>query len=875
MILALTLARRELRGGVRGLWIVLLCLALGVGVIAAVGTLRAAVDAGLSESGRALLGGDLEIDGGSQMLPDQLPDWLRGRGLSTSGVTQMRSMLVASSGERQLIELKAVDAAWPLVGEATVEPAQTLAEALGSRDGRYGLVAERIVFDRLGLHVGDTARLGNATFRVAGVLTHEPDRVATASILGPRVLVDGDALGSTGLISPGAMVRYALRATVRDAAALGMRDAALEAPGPVAPGVQGAVAPGVQDTAGVDLDALARDVRARFPDQGWRIRDPSDAAPGVRRFIDQTALFLTLVGLTSLLVGGIGVANGVRAWLDARARTIATLRCLGASAGLVFSVCLLQVLTLAAGGIVAGLAAGAVLPVIGAGLLTPLLPVPPVLRVYPGPLALAALYGLLIALCFALWPLGRAARIPGGALFRDGLVPEAVRPGWVLIGLNGAIAAALVGLTVATATDRMFALYFCISAGLTLALFRAGGAALVWLARLAPRVFWPWGGSPSVRLGIGNLHRPGAPTALLLLSAGLGLSTLAAVALIQGNMQHQIQEQLPANAPSFFFIDIQNDQRARFDALVRDQKGVKEIRQVPSMRTRIVAVKGVPVEQAVTTPESAWALRGDRGLTYAAELPEGTRLVAGTWWPAGYDGPPLVSFDATLAKGWNVGIGDVIRVNVLGRDIDLKVANLRDIAWQSLSINFFMVASPGLLSHAPHAYIATVRVEDADQGLLLRSVTDALPNVTGIRVADVLDAIANLLNQVAAALTVTGALTLLAGTLVLVGAVAAGQRRRVREAVILRTLGATRGQIRAAWLAEFGLIGFVAGIIAAIVGCAASYGVAHYITHTIWIFLPVTLIYTLAGALAIMLLFGYSGTAAALRARPAPLLRNE
>jgi len=348
MILALTLARRELRGGVRGLWIVVLCLALGVGVIAAVGTLRAAVDAGLASDGRALLGGDLEIDGGSQPLPDTLRDLLHAQGVTMSDVTQMRSMLVAPSGERQLIELKAVDAKWPLVGEATAEPSQPLADALRQQDGKYGLLAEQVVLDRLGLHPGDTARLGTATFRVAGTLTHEPDRVATASILGPRVLIAAEALPSTGLISPGAMVRYAIRLIASDPARI----------------VQG--------------------VRKTFPNQGWRIRDPSDAAPGVSRFIDQTALFLTLVGLTSLLVGGIGVANGVRAWLDARARTIATLRCLGASSRLVFAVCLIQVLTLAAGGIVLGLIAGATLPLIGARFLAPILPVPPVLGLYFG-----------------------------------------------------------------------------------------------------------------------------------------------------------------------------------------------------------------------------------------------------------------------------------------------------------------------------------------------------------------------------------------------------------------------------------------------------------------------------------------------------------
>jgi putative ABC transport system permease protein len=832
--LALTLARRELRGGVRGLWIVLLCLALGVGVIAAVGSLRAAVDAGLAADGRALLGGDLEVDGGNMPLPDALRDWLHNRGATTSDVVQMRSLLVAPSGDRQLVELKAVDRAWPLVGAVAVTPAQSLPQALGIQDGHYGLLAEQVVLDRLGLHQGDTARLGTETFRVAGTLTGEPDRVGTAALLGARVLISADALPGTGLIAPGAMVRHQLRLISPDAARL--------------------------------PDAIAQ----AFADQGWRVRDPSDAAPGVSRFIQQIALFLTLVGLTSLLVGGIGVANGVQAWLGARVQTIATLRCLGATSGLVFAVCLMQVMTLALGGILVGVAAGTALPLLAGHFLAGILPVPPRIGIFPEPLMVASGYGVLIALCFALWPLGRAARIPGGALFRDALLPEKTRPSAGLIAVNALLAAALIAMTILTSTDRRFALYFCVAAALTLVLFQGSGAIVMILARRAPSLRWP-----AVRLGIANLHRPGAPTPLMLLSAGLGLSTLAAVALIQGNMQYQIQAQLPVNAPSFFFIDIQNDQLEQFEALVKAQPGVGEVKQVPSLRARIVAVKGVPVQDVQTTPDTAWALRGDRGLTYAATPPEGSRVVAGQWWPADYSGPPLVSFDSAMAKGWHVGIGDVIRVNVLGRDVDLTIANLRDIQWQSLGINFFMVASPGLLSHAPHTHIATVRVIPAEQGRVLRVVTDALPNVTGIRVDDVLSAISALLQQIAGALTATGALTLIAGVLVLVSAVAAGQRRRVREAVILKTLGATRRQIRTAWLTEFGILGVTAGLIAAVVGSAASFGVTYYILHTDWIFLPGTLISVVAGALAIVLVFGYAGTSAALRARPGSFLRNE
>jgi putative ABC transport system permease protein len=510
------------------------------------------------------------------------------------------------------------------------------------------------------------------------------------------------------------------------------------------------------------------------------------------------------------------------------------------------------------------------LPLAAGSWLRTVLPVPPVAGVYATPLIEAALYGLLTAGAFALWPLARAMRIPGAALFRDALQPTRVRMRGVLLAANALLGAALVALTVATADDRRFALWFCFAAAGTLALFRAGGWAVTWLALLAPRF-----GGAAPRLGLANLHRPGNATSLLLVSVGLGLSTLAAVALIEGNVRAEILDQLPDRAPSFFFIDIQNDQLGRFRSLLAAQPGVSDLHEVPSLRARLVAVNGVPADEVQATPETRWALRGDRGLTYASTPPDGTKLVAGQWWPPDYTGPPLVSFDAGLAKGWGIGVGDTLRVNVLARDIDLRIASLRDIAWRTLGINFAMVASPGLFDHAPHSHIATVRVDPADRGRVLRAVTDALPNVTGIDVTEVLRMLASLLAEIGAALTATGSVTLAAGALVLAGAVAAGQRRRIREAVILKSLGATRAQIRTTWLVEFGTVGAAAGLIASAVGTAASYGVVRFVMGTEWLFLPGTLAATVAGCVALMLIFGYAGTAAALRAKAAPLLRNE
>jgi putative ABC transport system permease protein len=829
-------ARRELRGGLKGLRIVLACLALGVAAIAAVGVLRAATEAGLAEDGAKILGGDLSVRVSYRPMPQPARDWIASRGGRLSEIVEMRAMAIAPNGQRTLVELKAVDSAYPLYGALELDP-PNVPLTPEARGGEYGVALDPLVADRLGLKPGDRLRLGEEGFVLAALIRTEPDKVASPALLGPRALIPMPALEATRLVQPGSLVQYEYRI---------------------------ALSPGVSP------QAFARDFQAAHDDGGWRIRDASQAAPGVNRVLDRVASFLTLAGLTALLVGGIGVATGVRSWLDQRARTIATLRCLGAPPGTVFATYLIQVLGLSILGIVIGLVVGQGLAVLAAGLLSTALPVPPRIGLYPWPLLQAALYGILTALSFSLWPLGRAREIPGAALFRDTVAPRAARPRLSLLLANGAAVAALVLLVVGTAEQPLFALSFCAAAGATLLIFRLGAAGLMALARRLRG-----GRRPALRLGLANLHRPGAPTALLLVALGIGLTTLSALALIEGNLRRQISSQIPAQAPNFFFIDIQSDQTQRFDQLATGLPGVRAVKRVPSLRARIVSVKGVPADQVQATEETRWALRGDRGLTYAATPPEGTRMAAGEWWAPDYKGAPLVSLDANLAQGWGVTLGDEIVVDVLGRDVPLKVASLRQIEWQGLGLNFTLIASPGLLEAAPHTHIATLYGDAAQDAAVLRAVTDAFPNVSGIRVRDALESIGELLAKLGTAISAVAGVTLLAGGLVLAGAMAAGQRRRVRDAVVLKVIGATRAQVRSAWMVEFGMLGFTAGVLAAAIGTAASWGVARYVMRTEWIFLPVTLLVTVLGCTLLTLALGYAGTALALRARPAPLLRNE
>ena len=837
MKLAFRYAWREFRGGgIASLYqfrIVLACLALGVAAIALVGTLRASLTRGIAEQSAALLGGDLAIDGSAEPFPDGLRRMLAQQGAQVSEVVRMSSLIAAPDGGRTLINLKAVDGLYPLKGAVKLAPPIAIGVALAG----HGLVAEQIVLDRLGLKDGDTVRVGDASFHLRAALLSQPDATANLGLFGPTVLISSGDLAATGLVAPGALIDRSLRVSL---------------------------------PAGVAVASVVDLVQRDFADQGFRVRTSAENAPGVDRTIDQVAEFLTLVGLASLLVGGIGVAVGIEAWLDARARSIAILRCLGASAELIMGVYLLQSLALAALGILAGLFVGGVVPWLAGDWLASLLPVPAHFGIYPEPLLLAAFYGVMTTLVFALAPLGRATSLSGADLFRDATLPAHAPPRSVLVLVNVVLVLALVAVAVRTSSQSGLALGFAVGAMVTLALFRVVGGLLTRVAARLPRPR-----AIALRLGLAALHRPGADTRLMLTALGLGLSSLAAIVCTEANLRAIIADQIPVAAPSFYFIDIQPDQVDRFQTILGKFSSVRDVVVVPNLRARIVAVNNIPAAQFADNPQAGWAVRGDRGLTYAALPPTGTQLVEGKWWSADYSGKPLLSLDDGLAQGLGVGVGDVIRVNVLGREIDLTVASTRRIAWRSLSMNYAMVASPGLLAAAPHTNIATLRSDPGQDGAILRAVADALPNVTGIHVADILATVAALVRKLATALAATGAIGLVSGGLVLAGAIAAGQQRRAREAVILKTLGATSGQIRLAFLVEFGTIGAVGGVLAGLIGCAASYAVVSRVMGEDWRFTPLPLLATLAASIVVTLGFGLLSTQGALAAKPAAFLRNE
>ncbi|UVK39716.1 ABC transporter permease [Mesorhizobium sp. AR10] len=840
--LAFRFSLREMRGGLSGFLIFLACIALGVAAIGGVNSVAQAITAGVANQGQTLLGGDLRFQINQRNATQAESAFLDGLG-TVSRSANMRSMARLEDGSDQaLVEAKAVDRAYPLFGALETEQALPGQDLFGEKSGVFGAAAPDLLFERLNVKVGDRLKLGNATFELRARLVTEPDAVSDGFGFAPRLMVSMEGLAASGLIQPGSLVENAYK--IRLPANSG--EARIKA---------------IQDQAAKD-----------FPEAGWSIRTRSNAAPALSSNIERFSQFLTLVGLTALVVGGVGVANAVRAYLDGKRGVIATFKSLGASGGFVFTVYLVQILMIAGLGIVLGLILGALMPFAASAALHQVIPVPAEGGFYPGALAMAALFGLLVTLAFALLPLGRARDVPATALFREmGFEGRGV-PRPLYVGAAVGIALLLAALAILFSGDRRIASIFVGATVFAFLVLRIVGTLVQWVAKKSPRV-----GSTALRLAIGNIHRPGALTLSVVLSLGLGLTLLVTLALIDGNLRRQISGSLPERAPNFFFVDIQNSDVDAFSTLIGTQAPAATLVKVPMLRGRVMALNGVDVDKVKVPPEGAWVLRGDRGLTYDANLPENATLTEGTWWPDNYAGEPLVSFSAEEGSEIGLKLGDTITVNVLGRNVTAKIANFRQVEWETMGINFVMVFSPNTFAGAPHGWLATLTEKSAsaaDDARLLNAVTRAFPAVTTVRVKDALDIVNRLVAQLGTAIRAAAGVALFASVLVLAGALAAGNRARIHDAVVLKTLGATRRTLIAAFSLEYMLIGLATAIFALAAGGIAAWFVVARIMTLPSHFMPDVAVATIAFALVITVGIGLAGTWRVLGHKAAPVLRN-
>ena len=842
--LALRFALRELRGGLKGFYIFVACIALGVAAISGVTSVSRALTEGISQEGQAILGGDLSFRLVHRQVNEDERSYIGSLG-AVSEVATLRAMARrADTADQALVELKAVDDVYPLYGALELQSGQSLVDALEQRDGRWGAVAELALLARLDVEVGDTLELGRTSVEITDVIETEPDKLAGGMEFGPRLMISTEAIGATGLVQPGSLVRWHYRVRMDPAPSIG------------------------------ELKQIEEEAEQTEADAGWRVRSRANASPGLQRSIDRFAQFLTLVGLTALVVGGVGVANAVRAFLETKREVIASFKCLGATGGFVFQIYLVQMLALALIGIGIGLVIGAMIPFAAGAALSNVLPVKLAVGIYPSELGLGLVYGLLTALAFALWPLGRAHDVPPTALFRDIVAAGSKWPRKRYLFATALTVAVLASIAILLAYDKRIAtIYIAASAG-AFVLLVVVARIIMWLAKRLPPVR-----STELRLAIANIHRPGALTPSVVLSLGLGLSLLVALTLIDGNLRRELTATIAGEAPSFFFVDIQSHERDAFETLLREEAPNADLQSVPMLRGRIVSLNGISSDDFVPAQEgSDWVLRGDRGITYEATLPPNSELATGEWWPQDYSGPPLVSFDAEAATDLGLKIGDTVSVNVLGREISAEIANTRDVEWQSFGINFVMVFSPNTFAGAPHAHLMTLGWDDNVQTdtelALLKTVSSSFPTVTSVRVKDAISQVNNIVAQLAWAIRGASSITLIASVLVLAGALAAGHRSRIYDAVILKTIGATRTRLILAYGLEYAILGLVTAVFAVLAGGIAAWYVITAIMGGTFTLLPITAFSAALIALVLTVGFGLIGTWRVLGEKPAPVLRN-
>lgn len=838
--LMLSIAARELRSGLSGFRIFIACVALGVMVITGVGAVSDALRAGFEAQGEAILGGDMTLARTHVRADEEERAVIDTLGRVSESATMRTMARRPDDGDQALAELKAVDAEYPLVGKVEIVGGLPLQDALAE-----GAVVDPGLLERLKLKVGDNIGLGGAEVKVAGALKSEPDGITDRLTYGPRVLISEVTLDKTGLIKPGTLVRwrYAIKHEDR---------------------------PAGED----ELLAMRAKINSELAESGFTVADKRDPSPQVTRTLERLRQFLTFVGLTSLLVGGVGIANAVATFIDKRRKVIATMKSIGATSRMVLGIFLAEVLAVAAVGVAIGLVLGTLAPYVLDWLFGELLPIAAEMTVTPLSIVTALIYGFGVAVLFALWPLGRVERVSASMLFRDEVASERALPRtWVILATLG-IAAALFGFAMLTSDSKRIAVYFSLGLIVVFAVFHALGAGVTWLARRTPRPR-----IPELSLAIGNLGAPGGLTRSVVLSLGAGLSLLVAVALADASLVRELRERLPSSSPDYFVLDVPKEDFGALRTMMEAKIPGSVLDEAPMLRGRLVRLNDVAVEDVKAPPEAQWVLNGDRGLSYSDEVPPGSRVVAGEWWPKGYEGEPLVSFEADLASKLGLKIGDTVTVNVLGRNVTAKITNLREVKWESLAINFVMLFSPNTLADAPHNLLVTIALPHgtalAQEGEAMRELAKAYPSITAIRVKDVLVMVGGVFAKVMTAVRAAGSVTLVAGALVLAGALATAQRRRILEAVILKTLGATRRRILTAHFLEYFILASVTAVFAVGLGTIAASIVVSEMMRIPFVFSGAAVALALAVSMGLVFLFGGAGTWAILRAPPVPYLRTE
>ncbi|MBX3685795.1 MAG: ABC transporter permease [Rhodocyclaceae bacterium] len=829
----LSLAWRDLRGGGRTLWVFCACLTLGVALIAASGGLYRQVSASLLADTRALFGGDLEVRVRAPLAEDML-EWMRARG-AVSRLIEFRTMLITDTGEAQLVELQSVDDAYPLYGTLRFAPELALAEATAERDGRHGVVLDRVLAERLAVKPGDRIELGDASLEVRALIVRQPDRSLRADWSGPPVLISAAALDATGLLRPGSRpaYRYRVRAEEPDAWRAAFFDA--------------------------------------FPDSEAEVRTFLERNARLGEVLGQIGSGVLLIGFSALFIGGLGVFNSVQAYLQGKLGTLATLRALGLRDGRLAAVYLLQILILGGASAVFGALLGGVLALVGSGLVAERLPLSGDWAMLVAPLAMAALFGVVIALLFALPALGRALTVNPAALFRGvlGVVTHTPARAWWLTAGCGLVAAAL--LLVAM-PDPLFGLAFIGALLLVLALLEGGVRLLRTLARrLAGHP--ALAGRFALRIALSGLYRPDSPLRPTLLSLGSALTLLVASTLVVHALLLTIEETVPERAPALVFYDIGAAQKDDFRTLVAASPSLSQLDLAPLVLGRLAGVGDESLRDSADFRRRLEASDEHKMSTLQNNFDQ-VVVTRGSWWPDDYRGPALVAMEDREADQLGLKVGDSLHFEIMGERVSAKLAAI--YAQKRFQSRLWLEAmfSDGVLDPYITRYVGMAYMDAGEAVAAQNRIAAAQPNVVTVRTAMLLDEARAILERAAAALSAVGGVTLLASLLVLVSVVAASRVRQIYLATLLHTLGARVGAIRTSLYLEYLLLALVTTAFATAVGSALAGLLLHYRLG-----LDTALGWWVGGLVAAVVSVGALGLGAhhlmrQLRLSPAALLRG-
>ena len=768
----------------------MLCLIFGVASIATIGSLRGAIEAGLNSNGQVFLGGDAEIELTYRRASPQENDWMAQQSLQKSEILDFRSMAVArDNSKRILTQVKAVDAAYPLVGEIVLSNDMGLPEALAGQNDLPGAVVAPALLRRLLLNLGDIMQLGEQEFVVMATLEKEPDNFSNFA-LGPRSIVLAQDLEGSGLLSQGTIFSSKYRLILPK---------------------------------GIDFDTAKAMFEADWATAGGKWKDARNASPGAARAIDRLSTFLVLIGLSGLVVGGIGVSAAVQAFVAKKTGNIAVLKTLGATPRQIFWIYTLQIIAYTVAAVILGVLLGAVAPFLARPFLPESLSAVAVISVYPAALLEAATYGALAAAIFSIWPLAQTEQIRPANLFRGGTPQSwpATRYIIVLVILLGAALWGTVQFSGSIAMTMwllggisMALLFLALMAGLFKLILKRMVRSKSLQGRLALRA--------AVSAIASDTERAGP----VVMGIGLGLAVLAAVGQIDGNLRNSMTKSLPDKAPSFFFLDIQSSQLEEFNQRLSDNTKVDRVETAPMLRGLVTQINSKP---AAEVGGDHWVLRGDRGISYAAKMPEKTSLTAGQWWPDDYSGPAQISFSAEAAEEIGIGLGDSLTLNVLGRDITATITSLRNVDFSNAGMGFVILLNASALAGAPHSHIATVYASEAAEIPILDELGQAFPNVTGIQIREAVLMVSGIVSSIASAASIGAIATLITGFLILIGAASVSSKQRAYETAILKTLGATHREILVSFALRSAMVGALAASVALGVGLLGGWAVSSFV----------------------------------------------